>query len=89
MAGVGGGMAFPILPLVGLHAGLSLPFIGLILAANRFGRVLFNPFVGMAVDRFGGKRVLLAGLVSQTGVLLLYLAGVVTGHPGAFFLIGR
>jgi MFS family permease len=89
LAGVGGGMAFPILPLVGLRAGLPLPFIGVILAANRFGRVLANPLVGAAVDRMGPKPVLLAGLLAQTIVLGLYWAGVVTGHPGAFFLVGR
>jgi MFS family permease len=89
IAGLGGGMAFPILPLVGLQAGLSLPFIGVILAANRFGRVLFNPFVGAAVDRVGGKRVLLLGLLGQTVVFAMYLLGVVTGHPGVFFLVGR
>ncbi len=89
LAGVGGGMAFPILPLVGLHAGLSLPFIGVILAANRFARVVFNPFIGSAVDRLGAKRVLIVGLVTQTLVLGLYMAGVETGHPGVLFLVGR
>ncbi|HEX8910416.1 MAG TPA: MFS transporter, partial [Anaeromyxobacteraceae bacterium] len=89
VAGLGGGMAFPILPLVGLQAGLSLPFIGVILAANRFGRVLSNPLVGAAVDRLGPKRVFVVGLAMQVGVLALYLAGVLTGHPGAFFLAGR
>jgi MFS family permease len=68
---------------------LSLPFIGVILAANRFGRVLVNPFVGSAVDRLGAKRVLVVGLVTQSLVLGLYLVGVATGHPGALFLIGR
>ena len=89
LAGVGGGMAFPILPIVGVRAGLSLTFIGVILAANRFTRVLVNPFVGSAVDRLGGKRLLIFGLVSQSLVLGCYLLGVVTGHPGALFLIGR
>jgi len=89
LAGVGGGMAFPILPLVGLRAGLPLASIGVILAANRFGRVLFNPIVGSAVDRLGAKRLLLIGLETQALVLALYMAGVVTGHPGALFLIGR
>ncbi len=89
LAGVGGGIVFPILPLVGLKAGLSLPFIGVILAANRFGRVLVSPLVGAAVDRLGGKRLLLLGLLSQAVVLGFYLAGVLTGHPGFFFLVGR
>ena len=89
IAGIGGGMAFPILPLVGLKAGLSLPFIGVILAANRFARVLSNPLVGAAVDRIGGKRVFVAGLAMQVVVLGMYVLGVVTGHPGPFFLAGR
>ncbi|MHB1843519.1 MAG: MFS transporter, partial [Deltaproteobacteria bacterium] len=89
LAGVGGGIVFPILPLVGLKAGLSLPFIGVILAANRFGRVLVSPLVGAAVDRLGGKRLLVLGLFSQSVVLAFYLAGVLTGHLGAFFLAGR
>ncbi len=88
-AGVSGGIVFPILPIVGVKAGLSLPFIGVILAANRFGRVIVNPFAGAAVDRLGGKRLLVFGLLSQTLVLGCYLAGVLSGHPGAFFLIGR
>jgi MFS family permease len=89
IAGIGGGMAFPILPLVGLKAGLSLPFIGVILAANRFARVVSSPLVGAAVDRIGGKRVFVAGLVLQVAVLALYVLGVVSGHPGPLFLAGR
>lgn len=89
IAGIGAGMAFPILPLVALRAGLSLPFIGVILAATRFARVLVNPLVGAAVDRLGGKRIFVAGLLLQVAVLALYALGVVTGRPGPFFLAGR
>lgn len=89
LTGVGGGIAFPILPLVGLRAGLPLAAIGVILAANRFARVFVNPFVGAAVDRLGAKRVLIMGLGTQAFVLAFYWAGVVTGHPGVFFLLGR
>ncbi len=89
LAGVGGGMAFPILPLVGLKAGLPLPFIGLILAANRIGRVAVSPLVGRAIDRFGPKRLLVLGLALNVVVFGCYWAGVVTGRPGGLFLIGR
>ena len=46
LSGVAGGMAFPILPLVGQRAGLSLAFIGVILAANRAARVVASPLLG-------------------------------------------
>jgi MFS family permease len=89
LAGVAGGVAFPILPIVGLRLGLSLPFIGLILAANRAMRVVSSPFVGVLADRFGGRRTLLVGLALQIVVMGLYTLGIVTQHPGPFFLAGR
>ena len=89
LAGVAGGIAFPILPIVGVQSGLPLPFIGVILAANRAMRVVSSPIVGALSDRFGGRRTLVAGLVLQIAVMLLYTLGITTGHPGAFFLAGR
>lgn len=89
LAGVAGGVAFPILPIAGVRAGLPLPFIGAILAANRATRVVASPLVGAMADRFGGRRMLLAGLAVQVVVMLLYALGITTGHPGAFFLGGR
>ena len=89
LSGIAGGIAFPILPLVGQRAGLSLAFIGVILAANRAARVIASPLVGLATDRFGGRRTLIAGLLIQILVLGLFVAGVLTNRPGPFFLIGR
>lgn len=89
LAGVAGGVAFPILPIAGVRAGLPLPFIGAILAANRATRVVASPLVGAMADRFGGRRMLLAGLAVQVVVMLLYALGITTGHPGPFFLGGR
>ncbi len=89
LAGIAGGVAFPILPIVGLRLGLPLAFIGLILAANRAMRVVSSPFIGMLADRVGGRRTLLIGLIVQVVVLVLYLLGIVTHHAGAFFLAGR
>jgi len=89
LAGVAGGIAFPILPIVGLRLGLSLPFIGLILAANRATRVVSSPLVGVVADRIGGRRTLLLGLALQIVVMGMYAAGIVTHHAGAFFLAGR
>src|SRR5271154_1971891 len=77
LAGIAGGIAFPILPIAGLRLGLTLPFIGLILAANRAMRVVSSPFVGLLADRFGGRRTLLVGLALQVAVLGLYAIGIV------------
>jgi len=89
LAGVAGGIVFPIFPIVGLRVGLSLPFIGVILAANRAVRVVTSPLIGMIADRFGCRRTMLAGLAIQIVVIGLYLLGMVIGHPGACFLGGR
>ena len=89
LAGVAGGIAFPILPIVGVQAGLSLPFIGVILAANRAMRVLSSPIVGTLTDRFGGRRTLIAGLILQCLVMVLFTLGITTRAPGPFFLAGR
>jgi MFS family permease len=89
LAGVAGGIAFPILPIVALHEGLPLGFIGVILAANRAMRVVSSPWIGAYADRFGGRRTLLAGLVLQIVVLVLYALGIATHHVGPLFLAGR
>ncbi len=89
LAGIAGGIVFPIFPIVGLRVGLSLPFIGVILAANRAMRVVTSPWLGMLADRVGARRTLLAGLAIQIGVIALYLLGMKTGHTGLCFLLGR
>jgi MFS family permease len=89
LAGIGGGIVFPILPLVGLQVGLPLAFIGLILASNRIGRIVFNPVAGALIDRYGGKRMMVVGLVLEVVVMGMYWLGVSDGHPGTMFLAGR
>jgi MFS family permease len=89
LAGVAGGIVFPILPIAGLRLGLSLPFIGIILSANRAMRVLSSPLVGALADRYGGRPTLLVGLALQIVVMGLYTLGIITHHAGAFFLGGR
>ncbi len=89
LAGIGGGIVFPILPLVGLRVGLSLAFIGLILASNRIGRILFNPVAGSLIDRYGGKSMMVIGLLIEVVVMGMYLLGVSGGNPGTMFLLGR
>lgn len=89
LAGVAGGMAFPILPIVGVEVGLSLPFIGVILAANRAMRVLTAPYIGVLADRHGPRRTLLVGLALQVVVMAIFLLAVATHNEGVGFLVGR
>jgi MFS family permease len=89
LAGIASGIAFPILPALGVRAGLPLALIGAILAANRVGRVVAGPMVGAAADRLGGRRLFLAGLVIQIVVMGLFALGVRLERPGLFFLLGR
>jgi len=89
LAGVAGGIAFPILPLAGARAGLPLWLIGIILAANRFTRLVSAPLIGVLTDRVGARRTLIAGLLLQIVVMACYWAGIATGQPGLYFLLGR
>jgi MFS family permease len=89
LAGFAGGIAFPILPIVGKRQGLHLAFIGIILAANRATRVVSGPLVGSLVDRIGGRKTLILGLVLQIGVMLFYFFGLDPGRAGTLFLVGR
>jgi DHA1 family multidrug resistance protein-like MFS transporter len=89
LAGIAGGIVFPIFPIVGDRVGLSRPFIGVILSANRAVRVVSAPLVGILADRIGARRTLLIGLALQIVVMGLYVLGMGTHHEGAGFLVGR
>lgn len=89
LAGVSSGMAFPILPNVGMRVGLPVAFIGLVLAANRIVRVAVSPSTGALIDRYGGRPAMLVGLLAQVASMLAFVAGVKTSFPGTFFLFGR
>lgn len=88
LAGVSAGIAFPIFPQVGLKAGLSLAFIGAILAANRFARLVSAPLLGLLADRVSLKRFIVVGLGAQCLSLGCYVLAV-DGHTGVWLLIGR
>ena len=61
--GLGGGVVFPILPIVGQALGIAPAMIGLILSLNRITRLGVNPFTGHLVDRFGARWPLTCGLL--------------------------
>ncbi len=89
LGGIGGGIVFPILPILGLKFALSAFFIGVILSANKLARILVNQFVGLTIDVFGGKRPLIVGLLVESVGSLLYVASIYSPFHGILMLLGR
>ncbi|MGN8160062.1 MFS transporter [Salinisphaera sp. RV14] len=87
--GVGGGVVFPILPMVGVQLGISGAMIGLILSANRIARLLFNPATGSLLDRFGARWPVAAGLLLETIGSGAYAIALSADRPALWFLVGR
>ena len=89
LGGVGGGVVFPILPVIGMDLGISGFMIGLILSANRITRLGFNPITGSLLDRFGARWPVAIGLAIEALGTLAFSIGLVADSPGAWFLAGR
>lgn len=88
-SGFGGGVVFPILPMLGVQLGLSAAMVGLILAANRITRIFFNPLTGSLVDRFGARWPVSVGLFLETVAVLAFSAALHSHVPALWFLAGR
>jgi len=89
VGGVGGGVVFPILPVIGMDLGISGFMIGLILSANRITRLGFNPVTGSLLDRFGARWPVAAGLAIEAVGTLAFSVGLTAASPAAWFLAGR
>ncbi len=89
LGGIGGGIAFPILPLLGVRLGLSGIFIGFILSANRITRLGMNPVSGNWIDRVGGKIPLTVGLGIEAAATGTFSMALHTTIPGLLLLLGR
>ncbi len=89
LSGIGGGVVFPILPILGVQLGLSSVMVGLILAANRITRIFFNPFTGSLIDRFGARWPVAIGLFLETVAVLAFSVALYSHVPVAWFLTGR
>jgi MFS family permease len=74
--GVGGGVAFPTLPRLGSLLGFSALTVGIILAINRFTRMLLNTPAGTILDRFGTRRPMLVGFTLQGLAPFGYVLGL-------------
>ncbi len=89
LGGIGGGIVFPILPILGLQFGLSAAFIGFILSANRIARIFSNQIVGITIDTLGGKIPLIIGLFIESIGSLLYVYSLYAPYHGTVMFFGR
>ena len=80
---VGQGAAIPILPLLALDMGLSVPVAGLLVALRAFGNVLFDIPAGMLVSRIGERRAMMLG----SGLLAAVAVGIGTRPPLALLVV--
>lgn len=74
--GVAGGVAFPTLPRLGPVLGISPFLVGVILAANRFTRLLANTPAGTILDRMGTRRPMVGGFLVQAVAPFGYALGM-------------
>jgi len=65
------GLAVPVLPLLASDQGASTVGVGLLFAAYAAALVAFTPVAGLAVDRFGTRSTMLAGLGALAAATLL------------------
>jgi len=89
LGGIGGGIAFPIIPILGVELGLPALLVGWILSANRVTRLFANPVTGGLIDRFGGKWPLTVGLFVEALATGTYSLALHTAFPGWLLLAGR
>lgn len=78
-------------PLHMEHGGAELRLIGLVISVHIFGMYALSPLTGLAVDRFGGRAVALAGsaiLVVSCVMAAMSHAGMSTLLAVGLFLLG-
>jgi MFS family permease len=80
---VGQGAAIPILPLIALDMGLSVPVAGLLVGLRAAGNLLFDIPAGMLVARFGERKAMMFG----AGLLSLVAVGIGTRPPLALLIV--
>lgn len=93
--GLGGGVAFPTLPKLGLILGISPFVVSVILSMNRFTRLVMNAPAGQLLDRIGARRPMVAGFFIQALAPFGYILGLHTDSlplvvsPTAVFIASR
>ena len=80
---VGQGAAIPMLPLIALDMGLSVPLAGLLVGLRAVGNLLFDIPAGMLVSKFGERKAMLFGAALLTVVAI----GIGTRPPLALLIV--
>jgi MFS family permease len=80
---VGQGAAIPMLPLIALDMGLSVPIAGLLVGLRAVGNLIFDIPAGMLVSRFGERKAMMFG----SGLLSLVAIGIGTRPPLALLIV--
>lgn len=96
---VGQGAAIPMLPLIALEMGLSVPVAGLLVALRAIGNLLFDIPAGMLVSRFGERKVMMFGAIllsvvaigigSRPSLALLVAFVLLMGAAWSIWLLAR
>ena len=88
--GLGSGIAFPIIPLLGPIIGVSPFFISMIISGNRISRVIFNTAIGELVDRYGCRKPLIGGMLLKAFSVVGFVTSIHSPViPGHLFFISR
>jgi MFS family permease len=80
---VGQGAAIPMLPLIALDMGLSVPVAGLLVGLRAVGNLFFDIPAGMLVSRFGERKAMLFG----AALLSVVAIGIGTRPPLPLLII--
>jgi MFS family permease len=73
VAMIGLGIIWPLIPVYALELGAAGVQVGLIIASFNMARTVFNPLMGRLSDRWGRKPFIAFGLLSYSGVSILYV----------------
>lgn len=81
----GSGILVPTLPLYAQSFGVSFSVVSLVIAASSIGTVLADVPAGMLLERFGRKRVMMAGMAS----MMLSMIGVGLARTAVELIVYR
>lgn len=93
---LGIGLVIPVLPTIMNELGISGTVVGYLTAAFALAQLIFSPFAGKAVDKYGRKRMIVIGLfifsfseflfgLGKT-IEVLFVSRILGGISGAFIM---